>query len=169
MKLMFDVSITSFLLKFATDRALDGKKYETADIGESLCRVLRYYTIKGKLTKVKTRDGVSNSVGVHPRLKAIGVKKIMVDFTNSQLEFIFEENGESGRSSNMPSSATSIDNLAHKSQDYDCGDFGAVTVPTFAEHAQHHTTTLLFPKYPIPFPLLCISTQPSHNQAVSRE
>ena len=52
----------------------------------------RYYTIKGKLTKVKTRDGVSNSVGVHPRLKAIGVEKIMVDFTNSQLEFIFEGN-----------------------------------------------------------------------------
>ena len=28
MKLMFDVSITSFLLKFATDRALGNKRYK---------------------------------------------------------------------------------------------------------------------------------------------
>jgi len=76
-KLLFGVSITSFLLKFAIDRALDGKKYETADIGSSLERVLRFYTIRGKL------------IGVHPALVAVGVKKIEMDFQKEELKFIF--------------------------------------------------------------------------------
>ena len=35
-------------MKYAVDRSLDGKKYETADIGESLARVMKYWTVRGK-------------------------------------------------------------------------------------------------------------------------
>ena len=61
-----DDSITSFLMKFAVDRALDDKRYETAQVGASLRRVLRYYTVRTKFT------------GVHPSLADIGVKDIEV-------------------------------------------------------------------------------------------
>ena len=61
-----DDSITSFLMKFAVDRALDDKRYEDADVGVSLRRVLRYYTVRTKFT------------GVHPSLADIGVKDIEV-------------------------------------------------------------------------------------------
>ena len=53
-------------MKYAVDRSLDGKKYETADIGESLARVMKYWTVRGKLK------------GVHPDLQKIGVRKIEV-------------------------------------------------------------------------------------------
>ena len=61
-----DASITSFLMKYAVDRALDDKRYETADFGPSLRRVLRYYTVRTKF------------FGVHPCLSDIGVKEIEV-------------------------------------------------------------------------------------------
>ena len=54
-------------MKFAVDRSLDGVKYETADIGESMERVMRYWTVRDKF------------VGVHPALRRIGVERIEVD------------------------------------------------------------------------------------------
>ena len=67
---------------------LDGKRFETVDIGISLERVLRYYTLNGKLTKV--RNGVCVGIGVDPALKAIGIKEIEIDFKNAHVAFIFE-------------------------------------------------------------------------------
>ena len=54
-------------MKFAVDRSLDGVKYETADIGESMERVMRYWTVRDKFG------------GVHPALQNIGVERIEVD------------------------------------------------------------------------------------------
>ena len=54
-------------MKYAVDRSLAGKKYETADVGESLARVMKYWTVRGKLE------------GVHPDLRKIGVQKIEVN------------------------------------------------------------------------------------------
>ena len=54
-------------MKFAVDRSLDGVKYETADIGESMERVMRYWTVRDKFD------------GVHPALRRIGVEWIEVD------------------------------------------------------------------------------------------
>ena len=68
---------------------LDGKKYETADIGASLERVLRFYTVNGKLTGTVS-DGVCVGIGVHPDLKAIGIQKIEIDFKNAQVAFMYE-------------------------------------------------------------------------------
>ena len=53
-------------MKFAVDRSLDGVKYETADIGESMERVMRYWTVRDKFN------------GVHPDLREIGVTRIGV-------------------------------------------------------------------------------------------
>ena len=61
-------------LKFAVDRSLDAKKYEDADIGSSLKRVLKYWTLAGKFT------------GVHPELANIGVTEVRV--TDQGLEFL---------------------------------------------------------------------------------
>ena len=58
------------------DRSLDAKKYEEADIGKSLRRAKKYYTLRGKFT------------GVHPDLKEIGVTKVKV--TDQGLEFLEE-------------------------------------------------------------------------------
>ena len=60
-------------MKFAVDRSLDGKRYEEADIGQSLLRVLNYRTIRDKF------------LGVHPDLTKIGVTGVMV--TLEGLEF----------------------------------------------------------------------------------
>ena len=67
MKLCCKADIESFKMKFAMDRCLDDRKYEKADIGSSLERVLRYWTLRGKFG------------GVHPDLAKIGVKRIQVD------------------------------------------------------------------------------------------
>ena len=61
-------------MKYAVDRSLDGKKYETADIGESLARVLRYWTVRGKFDSV------------HPELEKIGVQRI--EITATGLKFV---------------------------------------------------------------------------------
>ena len=61
-----------FQMKFAVDRSLDAKKYE-ASIGQSLQRVMKYWTLTGKFT------------GVHPELAEIGVKEVKV--TDQGLEF----------------------------------------------------------------------------------
>ena len=54
-------------MKYAVDRSLDGKKYETADVGESLARVMKYWSVRGKFD------------GVHPDLQNIGVQRIEVN------------------------------------------------------------------------------------------
>ena len=61
-------------MKFAVDRSLDAKKYEDAPIGQSLQRVLKYWTMAGKFTEV------------HPELKEIGVTEVKV--TDQGLEFL---------------------------------------------------------------------------------
>ena len=61
-------------MKYAVDRSLDGKKYETADIGESLARVMKYWTVRGKFS------------GVDPALQKIGVQRIEVNRTG--LKFV---------------------------------------------------------------------------------
>ena len=61
-------------MKFAVDRSLDARKYEEAPIGQSLQRVLQYWTMAGKFS------------GVHPELEKIGVKEVKV--TEEGLEFI---------------------------------------------------------------------------------
>ena len=60
-------------MKFAVDRSLDGKKYEDADIGQSLLRVLNYRTMRDKFS------------GVHPDLAKIGVTEVNV--THGGFEF----------------------------------------------------------------------------------
>ena len=63
-------------MKYAVDRSLAGKKYETADVGESLARVMKYWTVRGKFT------------GVDPALQKIGVQRIKVTATG--LKFVVE-------------------------------------------------------------------------------
>ena len=55
-------------MKFAVDRSLEGKRYETDPIGPSLKRVLRYWTVRNKF------DGAR----IHPDLAKIGVTSITV-------------------------------------------------------------------------------------------
>ena len=66
MKVCCKADIESFKMKYAMDRCLSGTKYEKADIGSSLERVLRFWTLRGKFD------------GVHPELEKIGVKRIEV-------------------------------------------------------------------------------------------
>ena len=47
----------------------------------------RYYTIKGKLT-----GAFGVCTGVHPGLRAIGVKRIEINCRNEEVAFIFEGN-----------------------------------------------------------------------------
>ena len=61
-------------MKFAVGRSLDGKKYEDAEIGPSLIRVLKYSTMKDKFT------------GIHPILSKIGITR--VEITEQGLVFI---------------------------------------------------------------------------------
>ena len=75
---------------FFNEPFIDGRRYETADIGPSLERVLRFYTIQGKLTRVSRITGVCIGNGVHPDLEAIGVTRIQIDFKNEEVTFIFE-------------------------------------------------------------------------------
>ena len=67
MKLCCKADIESFKMKYAMDRCLSHPKYEKADIGSSLERVLRYWILRGKFD------------GVNPDLAKIGVKKIQVE------------------------------------------------------------------------------------------
>ena len=65
LKLCCKADIESYKMKYAIDRCLVRLSYEE-DIGSSLERVLRYWTLRGKFD------------GVHPDLAKIGVKKIKV-------------------------------------------------------------------------------------------
>ena len=75
-------------MKYAVDRSLAGKKYETADVGESLARVMKYWTVRGKLE------------GVHPDLQKIGVRKIEV--TRDGIVFMgdYEQNQDANEDQN---------------------------------------------------------------------
>ena len=53
---------------------MEAKKYEDAPIGQSLKRVLKYWTMAGRFS------------GVHPELAKIGVTEVRV--TEEGLEFI---------------------------------------------------------------------------------
>ena len=64
MKLCCKADIESYKMKYAMDRCLIDMKYEEADIGSSLERVLRYWTLRGKFD------------GVHPDLAKSGIKSI---------------------------------------------------------------------------------------------
>ena len=76
-KLLFGVSITSFRLKFSIDRSLEDQSFETAPVGLSLERAMRYYTTRGKFH------------GVHPDLKRIGVKELRINCNEEKIGFIF--------------------------------------------------------------------------------
>ena len=56
-------------MKYAVDRPLTGKKYETQNIGPSLQRVMRYWTMRDKFDNID-----------------IGVTKVVV--TDEGLQFI---------------------------------------------------------------------------------
>ena len=66
-------------MKYAVDRSLAGKKYETADVGESLARVMKYWSVRGKFD------------GVHPDLQNIGVQRI--EITRDSLVFVGDIEG----------------------------------------------------------------------------
>ena len=66
-------------MKYAVDRSLTSKKYETEDVGESLARLMKYWTVRGKLE------------GVHPDLQKIGVQRIKV--TRGGLVFVGDIEG----------------------------------------------------------------------------
>ena len=61
-------------MKFAVDRALENKRFETAPVGESLARVLKYWSVRDKFS------------GVHEDLRKIGVTHVEV--TESGLLFV---------------------------------------------------------------------------------
>ena len=75
-------------MKYAVDRNLAGKKYETADVGESLARVIKYWTVRDKLE------------GVHPDLQNIGVQRIKV--TREGIVFMgdYEQNQDANEDQN---------------------------------------------------------------------
>ena len=56
-------------MKFAVDRSLNGRRYETDPIGPSLKRVLRYWTVRNEFEEAR----------IHPDLKEIGVTSIKVE------------------------------------------------------------------------------------------
>ena len=56
-------------MKFAVDRSLEGRRYETEDIGPSLQRVRKYWTVRNKFEEAR----------IHPDLKEIGVTSICVE------------------------------------------------------------------------------------------
>ena len=56
-------------MKFAVDRSLEGRRYETDPIGPSLQRVLRYWTVRNKFEEAS----------IHPDLKKIGVARIKIE------------------------------------------------------------------------------------------
>ena len=58
-------------MKYAVDRSLAGKKYETADVGESLARVMRYWTVRGKL------EGVHPDHKVGRELQLLATRNIL--------------------------------------------------------------------------------------------
>ena len=52
-------------MKYAVDRSLAGKRYETDDVGPSLLRVLTYWTMKDKFNSV------------HEDLRKMGITEVI--------------------------------------------------------------------------------------------
>ena len=52
-------------MKYAVDRSLAGKRYEDADVGTSLLRVLNYWTMKDRFNSV------------HEDLRKMGITKVI--------------------------------------------------------------------------------------------
>ena len=75
-------------MKYAVDRSLDSKKHETADVGESLARVMKYWSVRGKFD------------GVHPDLQSIGVQRIEV--TKDSLVFVGDNAGTNNHQNRDP-------------------------------------------------------------------
>ena len=71
------MSLCDFQLKFAVDRALNDRKYEEVDIGPSMQRVMKYWTVRDKMNSV------------HQELEEEGVTKIEV--TEEGLEFHYKD------------------------------------------------------------------------------
>ena len=61
-----DAKLQSFKMKFAVHNALSHVRYETEDIGVSLERVMRFWTVRDMFN------------GVHKSLAEIGVKRVEV-------------------------------------------------------------------------------------------
>ena len=71
------INLDFLQLKFAVDRALNDKKYEEGDIGSSMQRVMKYWTVRDKMNSV------------HDDLVEEGVTKIEV--TDEGLEFHYND------------------------------------------------------------------------------
>ena len=69
-------NLTSFKIKFSVHNALRHSRYETADIGTLLERVLRYWTVRDKFN------------GVEDTLANIGVQRVEVK--NDGLLFVMD-------------------------------------------------------------------------------
>ena len=69
-----------FQMKFAVDRSLEGRRYETDPIGLSFKRVLRYWTVRNKFEEAR----------IHSDLAKIGVTNIRV----KEEELVFELQGK---------------------------------------------------------------------------
>ena len=76
-------TIILFQMKFAVDRSLEGRRYETDPIGPSLQRVLRYWTVRNKFEEAR----------IHPNLREIGVTSIRVE----EEGLVFEKNKKTER------------------------------------------------------------------------
>ena len=65
LKKMFQTDLTSYILKYSVDQALQNREYAAAEIGDSLDLVLKYDHLHGKFTEPAKP------------LKDIGVKEIV--------------------------------------------------------------------------------------------
>ena len=61
-------------MKYGVDRSLAGARYKEEDVGVSLKRVLRYWSLRDKFS------------GIHPSLKTMGIARVEV--TSEGLHFI---------------------------------------------------------------------------------
>ena len=66
-------------MKYAVDRSLAGKRYETADVGTSLLRVLNYWTMRDRFNSV------------HEDLRKMEITEIIP--TEQGLQFIRYQSG----------------------------------------------------------------------------
>ena len=63
-----------YQMKYGVDRSLAGARYKDEDVGVSLQRVLRYWSLRDKFS------------GIHPSLKKMGIARVEV--TSEGLHFI---------------------------------------------------------------------------------
>ena len=70
LKKMFKTDLSSYILKYSVDQALQDKKYTTEEIGKSLKAVLKYHLLDGEFTEDSE---------IAEQLKNIGVAKISIE------------------------------------------------------------------------------------------